>query len=64
MDKLRGTGRTTRQICDAKHGALFIWPYVNSLAYLKRLRDSLDRQDIEIVLLSQATSMSFGAGRE
>lgn len=51
----RGTGQTTKQIKEAPLQALYIWPVTNSLSYVKRLAESLNRKDLQIISLDRLT---------
>jgi len=54
----RRTGRTKRQIQQAKHGALYVWP--NRLTeYPRLLAESIGRYDLMFVNIE-----SIGRGRE
>lgn len=48
-DEGRGTGRTTRQMQNTPHGAVYIWPGHGSVSYAKVLAHDLGRSDLEIV---------------
>jgi hypothetical protein len=44
----RGTGRTTQQILDAPHEAMFVWVH-GAIGYPLRLAHKLGRDDLRIV---------------
>lgn len=48
-NKDRQTGWTTAQIQLAPRGAIYVWPFVVSLAYPKSLARFLGRDDLEII---------------
>jgi hypothetical protein len=48
IDHLAGTGRTTRQIEEARHGALFVWCN-DRTDYPKEVQHRLGRADVKIV---------------
>jgi hypothetical protein len=45
----RGSGRTTRQMQQAPHGAVFIWCVARSVNYARDLARSLKREDLRIM---------------
>lgn len=61
MELDRQTGRTTQQMKDAPHGALFIW-CTGDTRYPKALARLLGRDDLQIVPLSFLSGPS-GLGR-
>jgi hypothetical protein len=53
VDEDRQTGRTTRQIINAPHGAIYVWPEKNSIFYPKRIARDNGRDDLEIITPEQ-----------
>ena len=57
MDPFRdpecGTGRTTKQMRSAPHGAAFVWPVWSSIGYARDLARHLNRLDLIIITPSR-----------
>lgn len=49
MDDDRGTGRTTRQMLAAPHGAVFVWCNNGSAGYARDLAQKHGRDDLKVV---------------
>jgi hypothetical protein len=54
----RGSGRTTQQMKEAPHGAMFVWCN-GHLHYPRDLARALDRRDLEIVSPEQLEDDRF-----
>ena len=53
LDEHRQTGRTTQQIINAPHGAIYVWPVKSSLSYAKRIARENGRDDLDIITPEQ-----------
>lgn len=48
-DEKRQTGRTTDQIANAPHGAIYVWPVATTIQYPRRIAREIGRDDLEII---------------